>query len=241
MVIRSTENATVKRVAKLKQKKYREESGSYIAEGERLIGAIAAVDASLIAELYLSETYYSAHSTAKFTTEPTVLSDIVFNKLAETENSQGILAVVRQNRPRPLGADRCLFLDRVRDPGNLGTIIRTATAFGFTDIVCNDCADVFAPKTVRSAMSGVAICNFPAMTVEEIKAAGYTLVCADMSGTPLNDYVPHGKLCLAIGNEANGISDEVFRAADVVLGIPMRQMESLNASVSAGIMMYQLK
>lgn len=240
-IIRSTDNTNVKRAAKLQQKKFRDESGLYRAEGERLIRDIAAWDSTLIAELFISESYYVLHNRRDFNIETHILSDIVFEKLSETENSQGIIAVVRKNVSKPLAAERCLFLDRVRDPGNLGTIIRTAAAFGFTDIICRDCADVYGAKTVRSAMSGVAVCNYPSMTITDIRTAGYTVICADLAGTSLHAYkAGKQKLCLVIGNEANGISDEILCAADVRLRIPMENMESLNAAVSAGIMMYAL-
>ena len=171
-IIRSTDNTNVKRAAKLQQKKFRDESGLYRAEGERLIRDIAAWDSTLIAELFISESYYVLHNRRDFNIETHILSDIVFEKLSETENSQGIIAVVRKNVSKPLAAERCLFLDRVRDPGNLGTIIRTAAAFGFTDIICRDCADVYGAKTVRSAVSGVAVVNDPCMTITDILTAG---------------------------------------------------------------------
>lgn len=240
-VIRSLSNDGVKLAAKLQQKKYRQSTGLYLAEGERLVRDILAADERLIERIYVSESYYASHNTEPFGAKVTVVSDIVFGKIAETEHSQGITAVVRQKPPQPLSQKRCLFLDGVRDPGNLGTIIRTGAALGYTDIVCRDCADVYSAKTVRSAMSGVTVCNFPTLSIAEVKASGYKIVCADMAGTPLDAFRPDGdKLCLVIGNEANGISSEVLAAADAVVSIPMQHMESLNASVSAGIIMYSL-
>lgn len=241
-VIRSTDNSGVKRAVKLKQKKFRDLFGLYQAEGERLVFDIDAWNPDLIEEIYVAESYYVAHNSMVFSQKVNIVSDIVFEKLSETEHSQGIMAIVRKQAMQALSATRCLFLDRVRDPGNLGTIIRTAAAFGFTDIVCNDCADVFAPKTVRSAMSGVAVCNFPKASIADIHASGYSVICADMDGESTETFTKRdGKICLVIGNEANGISQEIKRASDTILCIPMQNMESLNASVSAGIMMYILK
>lgn len=242
-IIRSAENEQVKLALKLQNKKFRKEYGLYVAEGERLIKDVLAYDSELLDRLIVSESYYDTHTIPQDTVDVHVVTDVVFEKAVNTENSQGIVALLRKKQPRPPNSSRCLYLDRVRDPGNLGTIVRTASAFGYTDIVCADCADVYNPKTVRAAMGGVALCNFiEDLSVTDIKSAGYVLVCGDLGGVPVSEYVPcEGRLCLVIGNEANGISDDILAYADASVRIPITGMESLNASVSAGILMYLLK
>ena len=136
-------------------------------------------------------------------------------------------------------------MDRVRDPGNMGTIIRTALAVGFKDIYCRDCVDFYNPKVVRSAMSAVSRVN--AFEVDEqilsrLKSYGYTVLCADMDGDSIFEYnIKSDKVCLVLGNEANGVDDEVLALSDTVVSLPMQEAESLNVGVCASVMMYQLR
>ena len=141
--------------------------------------------------------------------------------------------------------DRALFLDRVRDPGNMGTIIRTALAVGFNDIYCRDCVDVYNPKVVRSAMSAVSRVNtyeVDEQFLSSLKENGYTVLCADMQGESIFEYnITSEKLCLVLGNEANGVDDSVLLQSDTVISLPMQEAESLNVGVCASVMMYQLR
>ena len=136
----------------------------------------------------------------------------------------------------------CLLLDGVSDPGNLGTIIRTANAAGYCDIYLRNCADPFAPKCVRATMSGI---FFVRLHIGEgvLQALGDTpLVCADMGGENVFSFSPPQKFCIVIGSEANGVSAEVRALCKYTVKIPMRHTcESLNAGVSAGILMYELQ
>ncbi len=242
MIITSLENSIVKSIGKLKDKKYRDESGKYLIEGYR------SVKDSLP---YLEEysLILSESAVEKFGNEFekfTVVSDIIIKKISDTPQTQGVLCIAKKpyNAPKFLHT-YALFLDRIRDPGNMGTIIRTALATGFTDIYCCDCVDVYNPKVVRSAMSAVSrvkIFDVDELFVDKLKTNGYKLVCADMDGESIftSDF-SNQKIALVIGNEANGVSDYLREISDKIISLPMEETESLNAGVCASIMMYQIK
>ena len=166
--------------------------------------------------------------------------------LSDEKTPQGVLCRVKipsLTIAEPTGT--CLFLDGVADPGNVGTIIRTANAAGYDEIyLTDDCADAYAPKSVRASMSGIFFTKPYIAPREEIVAIlqDTPIVIADMQGENVFDFNPPSKFALVIGNEANGVSLTLKNAAQCTVKIPMRKtQESLNAAVSAGILMYQLK
>lgn len=244
MIITSLDNATVKSVAKLRNKKYRDEQGKYLIEGLRSVkDSFPYLSEPL---LVFSESGFAQYGDGFENCEKIVCTDTVFNKIADTENSQGIICVAKKQSVMPnFACDRALFLDRVRDPGNMGTIIRTALAVGFNDIYCRDCVDVYNPKVVRSAMSAVSRVNtyeVDEQFLSSLKENGYTVLCADMQGESIFEYnITSEKVCLVLGNEANGVDDSVLLQSDTVISLPMQEAESLNVGVCASVMMYQLR
>lgn len=237
-LIISRNNSLVKKIRKLRERKYREQYGEYIAEGKRWITDIMRICPQNVAAVICSED-------AEYESADYVLEKSLFAELSDTENSQGIMALMRI----PVCSDEfsgnyCLFLDRIRDPGNMGTIIRTANAAGFNDIVLCDCVDVYNPKVIRSSMTGVVGVNFHYLAdFEFLKSLGYKIVAATLDGNNIFGRANNtNKICLVIGNEAQGIAENLLRECDERVTIPMRtDMESLNAAVSAGILMYELK
>ena len=200
-----------------------------------------------IERLFLSETFTGDADISLGLEEKTVcVSDDVFKFLSDEKTPQGVLCRVKipDTAPKtPTGS--CLLLDGVADPGNVGTIIRTANAAGYNDVyLTSDCADVFSPKCVRSSMSGVFFTNIHVGTREEIFSAlaDMPVIVADMDGENAFSFKAPEKYALVIGNEANGVSSEIRQKAAYTVKIPMREtQESLNAGVSAGILMYLLK
>ena len=237
MEIVSRGNSLFKHIKKLADKKYRRETGQYIAEGRRWVTDALAYRPDAVVTVVRSES-------CDFTPADVVLSDALFNELADTENSQGVLAVMRIPPLVALQGGPCLLLDRIRDPGNMGTILRTACAAGFYDVILRDCVDAFNPKVIRSCMTGILDLRFiDSAAVSTLKESGYTVVGASMGGedafSPMN--LPK-KVCLVVGNEASGIEPALLAACDKVLTIPMEgKIESLNASVAAGILMYRIR
>ena len=243
MVIMSIDNPKLKSIRSLKEKKYRDEYGKYVIEGYRVVKDSLPYLTGV--ELVVSESAYEKYRSEFSGHDFIIVSDNIFVKLCDTENTQGIICVADKKTNVPDYKSRfVLFLDRIRDPGNMGTIIRTALATGFTDIYCYDCVDFYNPKVVRSAMSALSRVNIfksEGNVLVELKDNGYMLFAADMGGDNVFESVKtFEKACLCIGNEANGLSENVITISDEVLCLPMLSGESLNAGVSASVLMYQL-
>lgn len=240
MIILSRQNPLVKELASLKEKKGRRRTGTFLVEGHKMVReAIACgmdVVRLILREDYAGETYGL----------PAVrLGRDAFAAVCDEKTPQGIAAEVaialRSVQP-PQG--RCLLLDGLQDPANVGAIIRTAVAAGYEDVYLAGCADPFSPKSVRASMSGVFFARIMQGTQEEILSAiaGMSVIAADMGGEDVFSYVAPEKFCLAVGSEGSGLSALVRGRADVTVRIPMdARTESLNAAVSAGILMYALR
>ena len=241
-IISSTSNALVKRINKLKIKKYRDEYGEFFAEGYKNVLDSIAARRDLLKSVVLSERAYSEFGKDFLECPTTVVADHVYEKITDTDGAQGVLAVFdkpKNGAPSGENAEKLVLLDRVRDPGNVGTILRTCCAFGY-GAVLNGCCDPFSPKAVRSAMSASLKCDiYIDVDIDALISGGYTLIAADMSGERLDvAKKPSGKFCIAVGNEADGISDEVMEKCARTVRIPQKNIESLNASVAAAVIMY---
>lgn len=241
-IISSPANRLVGRINKLKQKKYRQAAGEFFVEGYKNVLDTYNACPSAVIYVILSESAYKAYGD-KFDTDKTVIfSDAIFEKLSETETAQGVLSVNKLPPSAYPTGDRCILLDRVRDPGNVGTIVRTAVACGY-DVVVNNCADLYSPKVTRSGMSAIVKCRIGVdIPPAELKSRGYEIIVADMGGDDVfNTPAPRGKYCVVVGNEANGVDSDIISTADRILGLPQNDMESLNAAVAAGVMMFALR
>ena len=240
MIILSRQNPLVKELASLKEKKGRRRTGTFLVEGHKMVREAVAsgmdVVRLILREDYAGETYGLP---------AVLLGQDAFAAVCDEKTPQGIAAEVaiplRSVQP-PQG--RCLLLDGLQDPANVGAIIRTAVAAGYEDVYLAGCADPFSPKSVRASMSGVFFARIMQGTQEEILSAiaGMSVIAADMGGEDVFSYVAPEKFCLAVGSEGSGLSALVRGRADVTVRIPMdARTESLNAAVSAGILMYALR
>lgn len=242
MVYSSKQNPLIKEIASLKDKKHRNALGLYIAEGVKMVNE--AIENGI--EIKYVVTTETALPLIKPTSvETLVVTDSILEYLSEEMTPQGALAVIKipnQEDKTPNG--NAIILDGVSNPGNVGTIIRTANAFGYKDIYLINCADAYSGKTVRSSMSGIYFVNLYKTTYSEIKSVlnGYKIIVADMSGESLDEFKVDGNFAIVVGNEGNGISKEMFEMADKVVKIPMDEhAESLNVAVASSIMMYKLR
>ena len=240
MVITSQDNARIAEIVKLSQKKYRRQLGRYVIEGARLVADALKHGANVIA-VYVSE---SAESNFNFDGQ-VVVADRVFAKVADTVNSQGVLAVVQIDQvelSEPMG--NCLVLDGLQDPGNVGTLIRTAAACGFTDIYAINSVDLYSPKVLRSAMSAHFCVRLH--EIDDIVSAfnllsGAEIVCADMCGENVFRAQFGAKTALVLGNEGNGLSEYSKAHAARTVALPMANgFESLNVAVAGSVIMYQI-
>ena len=248
--ITSAKNPAIKALRALSTRKGREAAGRFLVEGEVMLRE--AVKCGLTIREVLAEEA-SAALAEEFGTmgaRTYVVPRSLLEAVCETRTPQGICASFDVPAPLPLGEapGRIVALDGVQDPGNVGTIWRTADAAGFTGILFGGgCADPLSPKVQRAAMgSGFRV---PYMMSEDLPAAlaelrgrGYAVLASDLHGGDFysRPYVGE-RFILVIGNEARGISPATRQAASTLVKLPMRGgAESLNAAVAAGIMMYEL-
>lgn len=238
MIITSKSNPLIKEISKLADKKYRRQLGQYLVEGTKPVNECIAAGCD-VQKIVCSEELADRYR------EAVVVSRGVFESVSSEKSPQGVIAVVAMPKTdlKP-PQNSCILLDGLQDPGNLGTIIRTANAAGYGEIYLINCADTYSPKAVRASMSGIFFVKIYQGEREEVLSAltETPLICADMDGEDIFDFYPPEKYCLCIGSEGSGISAAVFEKSAYKVKIPMRNTcESLNAAVSAGIAMYQLK
>ena len=242
MILTSKNNPLIKETAALKEKKARKEQGMFLVEGRKMAVECQRSDFE-IDRVFVAESYAGGNP---FAEEKTVrVSDDVFRFLSDEKTPQGILCRIKiPTRALTAPKGKCLLLDGVADPGNVGTIIRTANAAGYEEIyLTEECADPYSPKSVRASMSGVFFTKIYRGNRAEILSvlAETPIVVADMAGENVFSFAAPKRFALAIGNEANGISDMVQERATHTVKIPMQAtQESLNAAISAGIIMYVL-
>lgn len=239
MEITSLTNTKVKQWAKLKEKKYRDQEKRFLVEGEHLIQEAVAAD---LVECVLVETG-KRHA---FTSYPVyeVTKDIL-KKLSGSTSGTWIMAVCHMPSENTELGRRLIILDDVQDPGNVGTIIRTALSFGYDAVLLSQrCADVYNEKVIRSTQG--ALFHIPIIRgnivelIQQIKKQQIPVYVTSLhNAKPLKQITGSRQLALVFGNEGNGVSEEVLKLADEHVYIEMKTFESLNVAVAAGICMYQ--
>ena len=239
----------IKWYASLNTHKGRRDSGCFLIEGERSIDQIKDTDPEAIVELLMLE-----GTTCPYRGIQTrMLTNRQMKEISESVTPPKLCAVVRIPEnvnstilPDEIGG-RVLLLEDIQDPGNLGTILRTTEAAGVNMVIMSEgCADIFNPKVIRSTMGS--IFRLPFVTddlvsvIEMLKTEGVTVYGAALEGS--SDYREvefSEKTAIVIGNEGNGISGNVLNAVNEKIRIPMKgQIESLNAAVSAAILLYHI-
>lgn len=259
-MISSESNGQIKELVKLqKNARYRRRQQCFVAEGVKLVEE-AAVHGGLrkifLSEKMGQEEWSQLSQQSVFQGIPRdlveIVTDPVFSKISDTVTPQGILGMVKMPEhtlEEILSQEKQLFLllDDLRDPGNLGTILRTAEGAGISGVIMSrESVDLFNPKTVRATMGAIFRVPFVyvenlAQTVEQMKGKGISVYGTRMEGSQIYDQPDYRQAtALVVGNEANGISQEVLDRLTAGIRIPMEgSLESLNAAVAAAIVMYE--
>ena len=260
-MITSTNNQQMKQVSLLlKKAKERKNTQSFVVEGPRMV-VEAPVDS--LKAVYVSENYANNEENTNLLnvlqdkcTQANaiyeIVADNVFKSVSDTQTPQGIMAVVAMPDyflEELLAGEKThlLILESIQDPGNLGTMVRTGEGAGVTGIIMNKTTvDLFNPKTIRSTMGSIYRVPFYvtedlAGTMKTLQEKGISLYAAHLKGEHSYDEEDYTKACgFLIGNEGNGLSDEIANLADTYIKIPMEgQVESLNAAISATLLMYE--
>ena len=253
----SKDNAQIKNVLKLKKSaKYRRQSGCFIAEGLRVcLDAVlsgAEIKALFITDEAIEKNPQAYNTLSAQADETFVLSSALFDYISDTQAPQGILCVIKTLDKSAYfdkinNGGKYLVLDNVQDPNNLGTILRSAEAFGvFGVIMSDDCCDIYNPKVVRGSMGAVfrlAILSVSDLSVWFAKHPSLNTYAAvvDKDAEKVNETAFEAPCAVVIGNEGNGIRPEICAACDHKITIPMDgKAESLNASAAAAILIWEM-
>ena len=243
--ITSVNNELVKETAKLLQKKYREQTGMFLLEGEKCVSEAIESGVTVVRIFTIdSSKNYSGIEVIETT-------EAVLSKISDAKNAPQIVAVAKQldeNIEEISGMDKIVLLEGIKDAGNLGTILRSASAFGFNAVILyGNTIDLYNPKTVRSSVGNLWKTKvFRSLSRQDLEKyfANYeriaTLPKSDNS-VWLKDYMPAKKQLIMFGSEADGLSEDLKRFATKNVTIEMSQnVESLNLGISASIIMYEV-
>lgn len=232
-------NLTNADIKNLKDKKYRREHALFMVEGDKFCRDLLSADIEIVHTITIDKALTGFPNII-------VVSDKMLSSLATTKTNQNIICICKAKQYSINSIGNSLILDRLQDPGNVGTLIRSALAFGFSDIYLIDCADCYSEKVIRSSAGTALKSRLHIVSYEDIKdnkaRIADRLIIADMSGVSIDEiYLPKGRLSVIIGNEGQGVSDTMRAMADTIVRIPMTpEVESLNAGVAGSIIMHRL-
>jgi RNA methyltransferase, trmH family len=252
--ITSKDNELIKHIRKLKDKKYRDESNEYVVEGVKLVEEAVKENAKIKQIIVCEDTTRTyeipTHIMLEIARYECIsVSNKIFNIITQVTNPQGIMAIIEKNAQDAqidYSQDIIVVLDDVQDPGNLGTILRTVDSIGLNQIIVSKgTADAFNSKVVRSTMGAIfrikiiEVENL-AQAIKEMRKHHFKLMVTSLQTKNSIYDIDFNKKIIVIGNEANGVSKEIQDMADEKAKIPMLgRTESLNASVAAGVVMYE--
>lgn len=243
-MITSKSNEFIKDIIKLKTKKYSKERGLCIVESIKLITEL--YNNRLLECIIVTESKYELVKSLD-NVRIEIVSDNIFKFITDAVTPDGVLAICRIPLNKDISYKKCLILDRIQDPANMGAIIRSARAFGYNTILAIDSVYPYTFKTIRSSMGHIFGVNYIETNTNELKSLkdkyNIKFLTADMNGETIEKVKKiSDNFAIIIGNEGRGVSDELSNMSDNIISIPMEMgVESLNASVSAGIIMYYLK
>ena len=252
--ITSKENKIIKHIIKLKEKKYRKEYNEYIIEGAKIVQE-AIQEKAKIKQIIISENAINTDLIQNHLKEELQKIDYIqvpskiFKLISEVEKPQGILAIIEKEKQEEnidVNQDIILALDDLQDPGNLGTIIRTADSVGLKQIlISKGTTEAYNPKVIRSTMGAIfrvkiIECENLKETLKKLQKNNFKIMVTDLNIDKSIYDIKLQKNVIIIGNEANGVSEEIKNMADTRAIIPMfGKTESLNASIATGVILYE--
>ncbi len=247
--INSLENNTIKKVKKLKQRKYREEEKKFLAEGRKFLDFDYEPELIILKDGYEKEGSI-VNKLDRFSCRKIVVVDKIFKELTSQENSQGVILVYPYcSSDIKKIQNNIVVLDKVQDPGNLGTIIRVADASGFKDIILTKgSVDCYNEKVVRSSMGSIFNMNILYLEEDEVirtlKDSGYKLqvTALEKNSIEYTEMELGEKNAIVFGSEGNGVSEKFLEVADATVIIPIYgSAESLNVAIASGIILYKVR
>lgn len=250
-IITSRNNTKIQRTVKLKQKKYRDDASLFCFEGIKLYKEAKAAGVRFT-DVFVTERALGRleQENAPFDFPVTLVTDAVFEKLTHEQAPEGVFCVAQKWVCPPPAQPTKLIVCSVRDPGNLGTIIRSALAFNLGELILSaDCPDIFSYKVIRASMGAcfkqsIKIINNLYTQIDNLKKCGYNLFAATLSADslPVDQISIDRQCCFVIGNEGHGLPEDVIAACGSKAVIPIAPgAESLNASIAASIFMWEIQ
>ncbi len=255
MVITSKENETIKHIKKLKEKKYRDMFGEFIIEGAKMIEEAlqeeAIIKSIIICDDCKTQGTLSNELMYEIAKQDCIyVEEKIFSSITDVVNPQGIMAVIEKPDHKDVqidfDADVFLLLDNIQDPGNIGTILRTADSLNMKQIIVSkNTADIYNLKVVRSTMGAIFRVNVIEVDdltklIKELKKRKITICATDLKTDNSIYDISYKKTAIVVGNEANGVSEEILALANKKIKIPMiGKAESLNVAVATSIILYE--
>jgi len=232
-MITSKDNDQIKHILKLQTKKYRDQHQAFLIYGEHAV----------------SEAKKQGFELDIYTSNPkqlgTLISETLMKQLSVTESPMDVVAIVKKPSIKPI-SKRILMLDDIQDPGNLGTLIRSAVGFGFQTIIASpNTVDFYNDKTIRATQGNLFYANLlrqPLVeTIQELKAQGYTIYTTSLgkNANSIKQIQPKDKCVLVLGNEGSGVDETILNISDYLIYIPTKDIESLNVAMAGSIIMYE--
>jgi len=234
----------IKDIQSLSHKKFRDELKLFIAEGPKMVGELVELIPVQIEKVYAIQEWIQSNKSLLQKTNVVEVNSMELERLSHLQTPNQVIAVIK--KPVPEKPDTSLFtlyLDRIQDPGNFGTIVRIADWFGVKHIVCSPgCADLYNPKVVQSSMASIARVNVFYDEMDQwLEEQTVPVFAATLNGASLYDHPKIEKGILVIGNESKGIREEILQLAKEKITIPKKGgPESLNAAVATGIILSHL-
>ena len=236
MIYTSINNQKIKKIKKLKEKKYRDEENMFLVEGKHL--TTEAFNNGYLVELLVPE-----NSDYKLDVETNIISENIIKYLSNLKSGAGIFGICKKKKMK-LKEGKILVLDSIQDPGNMGTIIRSSVAFGIDTIVINEkCADIYSDKVIRASQGMIFSVNIIKENLEEfikkIRKTHKIFATKVDGGKSIKDIEKIENFVIIMGSEGTGVSKNLLDLADEYLYIPMnKKCESLNVAVAASIILY---
>ena len=253
--ITSKDNKIIKNITKLIAKsKYRKEQGLFVVEGIRLctdaIRSNSQIDTFICTEEALIKYPQAVKALEANAHSSYVVTSNIFSILSDTKTPQGVICVVKalDNKPQ-FGKinNKYVLLQNMQDPSNLGAVLRSADALGFCGVILSkDCCDILSPKVCRASMGAVfrvpfVICEDECEFVKEFNKTGKSYAAVVRNGVSITEFNYDGNALICIGNEGNGLTDDLVNVCTHAVTIPMKgNAESLNAAAAAGIIMWEM-
>ena len=235
--IDSRANKKVIHASKLKDKKSIKEFREFLIEGMKSLGL--ALETGLVKEVCTLKELDIDESIPQY-----VVTEEIIDKISFSQNPEGVIGVcqtLKENAPQIM--DKVVYLDNIQDPGNMGTIIRTALALNYDAIILSDnCVSIYNPKVVSATKGAMFLIPILSGNIQDYKK-GRTVITSTLNekSISLDELETPKSFILVLGNEAHGVSNDVIAISDIFVKIPINNIDSLNVAVAGAILMYKLK